>query len=112
MSTGSGVRLCGSGCSATPHIASKTASKRFGGLQGWFGSVRAFSFFLIAVVDVLLVREFQYAEGRGMSRARGVEWPRSLCAIGKIKVALARSGFRAATTHASYRKGHCSGAKF
>lgn len=69
MSTVLGVRLCGSDCSATPHVASKTTSKER------VGNVRTFCFFLIAVVDVLLVREFLHAGGPWVSRARGVEWP-------------------------------------
>jgi hypothetical protein len=66
---------CADGCSGTPHVASKTASKLFGSLQEWAGNVRTFCFSLITVVDVLLVREFLHAGPPWVSRARGVEWP-------------------------------------
>ena len=62
MSTVLGVRLCGSDCSATPHVASKTAEAlRRSARTG--RECCTLYFFLIAVVDILLVREFLHAWG-------------------------------------------------
>jgi hypothetical protein len=63
MSTVLGVRLCGSGCSATPHVASKTVESSSAVFKNGSRNVRTFCFFLIAVIDVLLVREFLHARG-------------------------------------------------
>jgi hypothetical protein len=75
MSTVLGVRLCGSSCSATPHVVFKAASKL---LRRSARTGRECSYFLL-LFDCgyrCLARErISARRGPWVSRARGVEWP-------------------------------------